>query len=162
MKDFREMKRKDKQTSEHEAYEILAGCDHIILSTKLENGYPYSVPLNHVYENGRIYFHCAIEGQKADAFKYDDKVCISAVGLGEILPEKFSTRFTSVTVFGKISLVKNEEERIKGFTAIIKRFSPGYIESGIEYIEKLKHKTALYAVEIEHITGKSSIKHHSR
>ena len=161
MEKFREMRRNGKQTSEEEAYEVLKKCNHIILSTKLENGYPYSVPLNHVYEDGRIYFHCALEGQKADAFKYDDKVCISAVEKGEIIPEKFSTSFTSITAFGRISPVEDEEERMKGLTALIKRFSPEYYESGMKYIEKMKHKTALYAVDIEHITGKSSVKMYS-
>ena len=161
MKDFREMRRGDKQLEEKEAYEVLKKCDHMILATKLENGYPYSLPLNHVYEDGRLYFHCALEGQKVDAFKYDDKVCISAVEKGEILPEKFSTGFTSVTAFGRISLVEDEDERMKGFTALIKRFSPDYYESGMKYIEKLQHKTALYAIDIEHITGKSSVKMHS-
>ena len=161
MENFRKMRRNGKQLSEQDAYKVLKKCNYIILSTKLENGYPYSVPLNHVYENGRIYFHCALEGQKVDAFRYDDKVCISAVEKGDIIPEKFSTAFTSITAFGRISLVEDEEERMTGFTSLIKRFSPEFYESGIKYIEKLKHKTALYAVDIEHITGKSSIKMYS-
>ncbi len=161
MNSFREMRRKEKQLYENEAYEVLKKCNHMILATKLENGYPYSLPLNHVYEDGKIYFHCALEGQKVDAFKYDDKVCISAVEKGDILPDKFSTLFISVTAFGRISLIEDEDERLKGFTAIIKRFSPANFESGLKYIEKLQHKTALYAIDIEHITGKSSVKKNS-
>ena len=161
MEKFREMRRKEKQLTEEEAYEVLGKCSHMVLSTRLENGYPYSIPLNHVLKEGRIYFHCAMEGQKIDAFNLNNKVCISAVEKGEILPEKFSTLFTSVTVFGKISLVEDENERITGLTALIEKFSPSFYESGLKYIEKLKYKTALYAVDIEHITGKSSVKMHS-
>ena len=161
MENFREMRRKEKQLSEAEAYEVLKKCSHMILSTKLENGYPYSVPLNHVFEEGRIYFHCALEGQKIDAFRYDNKVCISAVEKGEIIPEKFTTKFTSVTAFGKVSPVEDSDERMKGFTAIIRKFSPGFYEKGMEYIKKMEHKTAIYAVDIEHITGKSSVRMHS-
>lgn len=129
MKSFREMRRNEKQLEENEAYEVLKKCSHMILAVKLENGYPYSLPLNHVYEDGKIYFHCALEGQKVDAFKYDDKVCISAVEKDEIIPEKFTSRFISVTAFGKISLVEDEDERMKGFTALIKRFSPDIMKA---------------------------------
>lgn len=159
--EFREMRRNDKQLSNEESFEILKNSTHMILSTKLENNYPYSIPLNHVYEDGKLYFHCAMEGQKVDAFKLDDKVCISIVIKEEILPEKFTTVFTSVTAFGKISPVTDEEERTRGLTALIKKFSPDFYESGIKYIEKLRNKTLLYAVEIEHITGKSNAKQHS-
>ena len=161
MENFREMRRKEKQLAEKEAYEVLEKCSYMVLSTRLENGYPYSIPLNHVLKEGKIYFHCAIEGQKTEAFNLDNKVCISAVEKGEILEEKFTTLFTSVTVFGKISLVEDENERIKGLTALIEKFSPSFYESGIKHIEKLKHKTALYAVDIEYISGKSSAKIHS-
>ncbi len=161
MKEFGEMKKSNKLMEEKDTYDALKKCTHITVSTKLENGYPYSIPVNHVYEDGKIYFHCAHEGLKVDAFKLDDKVCISAVETEEILASKFSTAFRSVTAFGKVSLVSDEEERIKALTALIKRFSPDFYDEGIKYIEKLKDKTALYSVKIKHITGKSSINYHS-
>lgn len=41
-----------------------------------DGGYPYGIPLDHWYDetNGKLYFHCAKEGQKLDAIEKDDKV----------------------------------------------------------------------------------------
>ncbi|MDX9801101.1 MAG: pyridoxamine 5'-phosphate oxidase family protein [Spirochaetia bacterium] len=158
MAEFREMRRKEKLMSEKEAYEIVKNTEWMTLSTVAENGYPYGIPLNHVYSDGKIYFHSALEGQKVDAFRKENRVCISIVKSSEIVPDKFSTNFKSVTAFGKISFVENQDEKRAALTSIIKKFSPGFEESGAAYIEKLFARTGVYCVEIEHITGKLSQK----
>ncbi len=38
--------------------------------------YPYVVPMNFGYRDGRIYFHCAAEGRKIDILQKNDRVCI--------------------------------------------------------------------------------------
>ena len=38
---------------------------------------PYVVPLNYAYVNGRILFHCALEGQKLDAIRRNPAVCFT-------------------------------------------------------------------------------------
>ncbi len=157
MTEFRKMRRGEKEVSEETAYGILRNCSYITLSVKLENGFPYAVPLNHVYEENRVYFHCAIEGEKTDAFKYDSRVCFSAVDMSHTVPEKFTTSFRSITAFGNVNRVEGDE-KVRALTYLIRRFSPDFYENGLKYIEKMKDKTAVYAVDIEHITGKESIR----
>jgi uncharacterized protein len=158
MSSFREMRRKEKLMSEIDAYDILDKTLYMTLSTVLENGYPYALPLNHVLFDGRVYFHCAMEGQKNDSFRRDDRVCLSAVEQCEIVPDKFSTNFRSVTAFGRISAVLDAGEKRAALKELIRKFSPGFIESGDAYIEKLFERTAVYCVVIEHISGKMSRK----
>ena len=45
------------------------------LATKGDDGYPYITPVNFVSYQGRIYFHCAPEGEKLDNIARDPKVC---------------------------------------------------------------------------------------
>lgn len=158
MPEFREMRRKEKQISEKEAADILESTEWMNLSTVLENGYPYSVPLNHVVMDGKVYFHSALEGQKADAFRKENRVCISIVQSSEIVPDKYSTNFRSITAFGKISFVEDDAEKRAALTALISKFSPGFEAGGPAYIEKLFERTAVYCITIEHITGKMSKK----
>ncbi len=158
MPEFREMRRREKLMSEKEAIDILENTKWMNLSTVLENGYPYSVPLNHVLLDGKVYFHSAMEGQKVDAFRKENRVCISIVQSSEIVPAKYSTNFRSITAFGKISFVENDVEKRAALTALIEKFSPGFKDGGPAYIEKLFDRTAVYCISIEHITGKISKK----
>ena len=39
-----------------------------------DNDYPYAIPLNYIYLNSKIYFHCAKTGHKIDSIKKHNKV----------------------------------------------------------------------------------------
>lgn len=158
MDNYREMRRKEKQVPESEAHSILDRAEFMTLATVLPDGSPYAVPLNHVTHNGAIYFHCAMEGQKNDAFRGERRVCVSAVESCSLVPEKFSTDYRSACVFGSISQVTENSEKLAALKEIIKKFSPGFIESGNAYIDRMAEKTAVYRIDISHITGKVSRK----
>ena len=57
---FREMRRMDRKISDNQARELLKNNTYGVLSTIGVDGYPYGVPLNYVFFNDAIYFHCAI------------------------------------------------------------------------------------------------------
>ena len=152
---FREMRRQDRKTGNEEAAAILAAGEYGILSTVGDNGYAYGVPLSYVYSNGSIYFHCAPEGHKLDNIKHNNKVSFCVVGATEVLPESFSTKYESVIVFGKASEVYDDEKR-EALMAILKKYSSGFMDKGIEYLKSDSCKTKVIKIEIEHMTGKSN------
>jgi len=90
---------------EADVIRLLEGQDYGVLSTASTDGYAYGVPLNYVYINNSIYFHCAVEGHKTDNITVNNKVSFCVVGEIEVLPDKFSTRYQSVIVFGLIEEV---------------------------------------------------------
>ena len=45
------------------------------LATNGADGYPYVTPVNFVYHEGNIYFHCAKTGEKLDNMERDPRVC---------------------------------------------------------------------------------------
>lgn len=151
---FKEMRRKEKELDKDKAAEILDQGQYGILSTVGENGYPYGVPVNYVYADGSIYFHCAVEGAKIDNIIYNDKVSFCVVGETQPKPETFSFKYESTIVFGRCVEIY-EKEKIDALVAIVKKYSSEFMEKGMKYIEKDNSKTKILKINIEHITGKA-------
>ena len=95
MKVYRQMRRKEYTMSYDEILEALKGQDHGFLGTVGEDGLPYVVPLNYIYHDGYIIFHCALEGHKLDNIRHNPQVCFTVCANQEMIPEKYNTRFTS-------------------------------------------------------------------
>lgn len=150
---FRKMRRIDREIQNDDVMEILKNNDYGILSTVSQEGYPYGVPVSYVYINDSIYFHCATEGQKLDNVAANNKVSFCVVGKTCIIPEKFSTKYESVILFGRANEVFDEEKNV-ALLEIIKKYSPEYVEKGMNYISNASEKTKVLKISIEHITGK--------
>jgi nitroimidazol reductase NimA-like FMN-containing flavoprotein (pyridoxamine 5'-phosphate oxidase superfamily) len=151
---FREIRRQDRKIDNEQAAAILEAGQYGVLSTTGSNGYAYGVPLSYVYSNGIIYFHCAPEGQKLDNIEHNNKVSFCVVGATELLPAMFSTNYESVIIFGKASEVFDDEKQA-ALEAIIKKYSPGFMEKGMKYISASSGKAKVIKIEIEHMSGKS-------
>lgn len=150
---FREMRRKDRALSLPETMEILNTCSYGILSTIGQNGYPYGVPVNYVCVSDAVYFHCALTGEKLDNIAANSHASFCVVTKVENLPAEFATAYESVVLFGKAVPVAGEE-RSEALLALIQKYSPDYLESGKEYIQKMDHLTQVVKIVPEHITGK--------
>jgi len=151
---FREMRRKDKMKTYEEAIQILDECTNGVLSVIGDGGYPYGVPVSYIYNDGKIYFHCAGEGHKLDAIKADPRVSFTVVGADEIAPEKFTTMYKSVIAFGRASIIDTDEEKMAALNLIREKYSGNFPKEGAAYIEKFWDKTTVVVIEIEHMTGK--------
>ena len=150
---MRELRRKDKQIDFEDAQELLTVSEYGVLSTVDNNGQPYGVPLNYVYTDGVIYFHCALSGHKIDNIKSNPKVSFSVVAETEVLPEEFSTNFASTIVFGVASEALGEERHI-ALMGLLEKYSPDYLQEGREYIKKLDKVTKVIKIDIQHTSGK--------
>ena len=151
---FRKVRRKEKELNNYEAIKILRKCNYGILSTVSEDGYPYGAPVNYVYLNDSIYFHGAAEGHKLDNIAYNNKVSFCVVGQTYVLPDKYSTKYESVIVFGKAVEVFDDEKH-SGLLGLLNKYSPDYIEKGKEYIKNADAKTKVIKISIGHISGKA-------
>lgn len=150
------MRRKDRLLTEKEAKEILSEGEYGVLSTMGENGYPYGVPVNYVYIDDSIYFHCASDvGHKLKNINYNNHVCFTVVTNASVLPEALTTKYVSVIAFGTAQCIKGEEKQ-SALVAVINKFSPDFIQNGMSYIEKNFEAVDIYKINIEHISGKSN------
>lgn len=151
---FKEMRKKEREIGDQEIAEILEKGEYGVLATIGTNGYPYSVPLSYVYKNNSIYFHGATTGNKLENIESNNKVSFCVVGYTEILPEKFSTKYESVIIYGTAESVKGEEKE-RALEELIKKYSEEFIEKGKEYIKKAKDKTIVIKINIERVSGKA-------
>jgi nitroimidazol reductase NimA-like FMN-containing flavoprotein (pyridoxamine 5'-phosphate oxidase superfamily) len=147
------MRRKDKEIGNDEAIQLLTKYEYGVLSTIGNNGQPYGVPLNYVYKNNCIYFHCARVGHKIDNIKNNPKVSFCAIGDTKVLPSKFGTEYESVVVFGMASEVQGVE-RYNALLWLLEKYSPDFIDEGKAYIEQKDKATKVMKIEVEHISGK--------
>lgn len=153
---FREMRRANKAITREAAAELLHKCEYGTLSTIGSDGYPYGVPLNYACRDDALYFHCATEGHKLDNIEKNSKVSFCVVGDAKVIPEKFSTRYESVIVFGRANIVTDDNEKRAALFALIEKYAPDYTESGKKYISNDFNKTKVVRIDIEHITGKKA------
>lgn len=150
----RKMIRQDKLATSEETKDMLKKCIFGVLSTSDSENQPYGVPLSYVYVNDTIYFHCGKKGHKIDNLNENDKVCFTVVAKSDTIPEKFSSNIQSAMVFGKAEVVVSEEEREFAFIEILKKYSPEFLESGIEHMKKGASAALIYKIVIEHESGK--------
>lgn len=150
---FKQMRRNDRQISNEETIDLLEKCEYGVLSTVGENGFAYGVPLNYIYIEGNIYFHCATEGSKLENIVFNDKVSLCVVGKTEVLPDKFSCKYESAIVFGRAKEVFDEEKK-KALIGIVQKYSSEFMDKGLEYINKDISKTKIIKICIDHISGK--------
>lgn len=151
---MKELRRKDRAITEEEAVALLNRAEFGVLSTVAENGKPYGVPLSFCVIEHCIYFHCAVEGQKIDNFEHNKSVSFCAVGKTEILPDKFGTKYESVIASGEIEEVYDMDKQL-ALEGLLHKYSPEFIDKGIEYIEGLREKTRVFKITIHKLTGKA-------
>lgn len=151
---IRELRRKDRGTTETEARELLARGEYGVLATVSADGVPYGVPLSYCVIDNGIYFHCAPEGHKLENIAADSRVSFCVVGTTELLPEKFSTRYESVIVTGRAAEVMGAEKQ-RGLEGLVAKYSAGFFDAGLRYIAADSPKTRVFRIEIDAISGKA-------
>ena len=152
---FGKMRRKEKTMPEKSIIEVLNISDEGVLATIGQNNYPYAVPLNYVYHNDSIYFHCAKTGHKTDNMEQNNKVSFCVVKDTKIIPDSFSTKFKSVILFGKAQEIFDDEKE-DGLFALIQKYSSDYLEAGKKIIKDMADRTRVFKIEVEHMSGKET------
>jgi len=153
---FREMRRKNQALDRDECLRILQVRKSGVLALSGDDGYPYAVPLNHVYVDGKLYFHCAIEGHKIDAIRGCDKASFCVIDADDVDAEALSTRFRSVITFGRVRLVEDTELKKRALMALGERFAPANMPKAMFQIKESMHRTGIIEFTIEHLSGKES------
>lgn len=150
------MRRKDREMSQSEAFEILQKGEYGILSMCTPSKEGYGVPLNFVFYGNAVYFHCALEGSKLEYLRNNYRVSFCVVGKTNVIPAKFGTLFESVIATGKTSEVDDDEKQ-EALLQIIMKYSADFIPEGREYIDKLIDKVKVIRLTVESITGKARV-----
>lgn len=150
-----EMRRTDRKLDEKNAFEILEKGNFGILSTIGSDGYPYGVPVNYVFVNEKIYFHCAKNvGHKEKNLINSNKVSFTVVTKSDVCSEKMTTKYESTIAFGIAEKTFTEKEFV--LRELVKKYSPNNIPEGEKHIEKSFNACDIFAIKIEKLTAKAN------
>lgn len=150
---FRPMRRFKQQLTDEECISILKNEPRGVLAVLGDEGYPYTVPLDFVYEDGIIYFHCAKEGHKLDAVRACDKASFCVLDKGVKSDTDWSYYFNSVICFGRVKILSEKNEVLRTLKLLGIKYYPSEQEADAE-VTKFADKVCMLALTIEHMTGK--------
>ena len=153
---FREMRRFRQQLSRDECEAILRAATSGVLAVHGDDGYPYAVPVSHVYRDGKLAFHCAKVGHKIDAIRNDDRVSFCVIAQDEVMPVERTTAYISVIAFGRARIVEDEPGLRRICEWIGEKFCPDHMEGAYQETDEVIAANRMYCVElqIDHMTGK--------
>lgn len=147
------MRRLGQQLSQEECIDILINEPRGVLAVLGDDDYPYTVPVSHVYVDGKIYFHGSKTGHKNDAIKKHSKVSYCVIDKGLKEKDSWWYTFRSVIAFGKITTLTDSAEKIDRLTHLGNKFFPTPEDTEDE-IDRLLDRTEVFEITIEHMTGK--------
>lgn len=153
---FREMRRKKQALERRECIRILQAGKNGVLALRGDENYPYALPMNYVYADEKIYFHCAPDGHKMDALRTCDRVSFCVIDADQVDAQHYSTRYRSVIAFGRARIVESVSEKRCALEAIGNRFCPDTPEKTVQEIQSALARTAVIEMQIEHLSGKES------
>lgn len=148
------MRRKDREMDKDFALSVADKCEYAFLSVVDPEGQPYGVALSVARYENNMYFHCAQEGLKVDCFKAKPNACMVCVGDTERLSNKFTTRYESAVIRGKLSEVTDDEEKVFALKIICERHTPANMLNFDKAVKASLARTAVWKMSIDEITGK--------
>jgi len=151
---FKEIRLKDRIVSDEKTLEIIEKGSYGVLST-IGEGYPYGVPLNYMYCDNYICFHCAQEGHKIENINFNNKVSFCVVTKSDVLGNEFDNDYESAIAFGKATVISNDSERNDILLSVLNKYSADYIKAGKNYLKKNWDETKVIKMQIEHLSGKA-------
>ncbi len=150
---FREMRRKNRQITDEECAELLGRLPRGVMALHGEDGYPYAFPLNFIYSDGKLYFHCAKQGHKLDAIAKDCRASFCVYDEGYRRPGEWALNIKSVIVFGKVSKVESPDKTEEIITKLAMKYYPSE-EEAINAVKKAIARVQILEMTVDHMTGK--------
>lgn len=154
---FRDLRRKKQLLPNEVTEQIMRSGVVGILGVAGDDDYPYTIPVNYAYEDGKIYFHSAKTGHKLDGIQRNNKVSFCVIDQDEIVPERFTSYFRSVIAFGKAKIVTDEAVKQHAMELLVRKYSPGLEAAGAAEIRREWNILSVVEIVIDHITGKEAI-----
>ncbi len=154
------MRRKDREVKDKALIEQFIAKEQIIRIAFYDNGDLYIVPLNYgfIYENDKyvFYFHGAKAGRKFELSKSSPMVGFEIDGEYELLQADvacdYSAKFQSVIGTGRLSIIEDYEEKIKGLNTLMNHISG---KSEWNYSKDMVNAVAVFRLEVDKLSCKA-------
>jgi uncharacterized protein len=130
------------------------------------DGFPYITPVNYVYHNDKIYFHCAHKGEKMDNICRDNKVCFEIdipLAYMEVAFNRMNSGckvhqlYKCVIIRGRARVVDNVKTKIDALNALVASHEGNRNFSPITPEEKLAKACSVVEISPESISCKADL-----
>ena len=152
---FRANRKKKNALNLEATHALLLSSRRGILAVNGDDGYPYAIPINYVYDKDaqKIYFHGARTGHKVDALHACNQVCFTVYGNETVKEEPWAPFVQSVVVFGRCHLVADGERATMLLKKLAMKYYPNEQMVDAE-IARAGKAAQIFEIEIEHLSGK--------
>ncbi len=155
---FHKMRRNVQQLSQEESEAVLLRGTAGVLALMGDKAFPYAVPISYVYDGEHIYFHSALTGHKIDAIRQNPNASFAVIDQDEVIPEKYTTAFRSVIVFGSIRIIEDDTEKRAAVRKLALKYAPDNTEQQhAAEIDGAWSRFCMLEMSIAHMTGKQAI-----
>jgi hypothetical protein len=161
------MRRKQSEITDKSAIEAILQRARIgRLATLGADGYPYITPVNYVYWQESVYFHCALVGEKLDNIRRHGKVCFEVdiplayldTGFDKDMPACDVGQFYQcVVIRGRAETIDGIAEKVAALNAIMASHEGVAQFTGITAETPAAARCAVVAIRIESMTGKANL-----
>ena len=146
--------------SNEDARDFLAAGTEGRLATCNHAGQPYITPLNYVFRDGKLYFHCKRSGRKLDNLAENNRVCFEVSKatktiVSEDRPCACATRYSSVLVFGPARVVADPAEKTALLNLLVENLAAGKPFQPVS--EQQAEACAVVEICVEEISGKMNV-----
>lgn len=128
---------------------------------------PYVVPLNFVWLDGRICFHCASEGRKVDLLRDHPRVSFTVAENLGVIPSRspciIGTAYRSVMVTGRARFLADPAEKRRALQALLDKYVPegGYAPLTDQAVREFRSRrgghTEVVEILVETLTRKANL-----
>ena len=153
------MRRSDREITNLNSIEKFISDQQIMRIGFYDDGEIYIVPVNYGYEfeSGifTFYFHGAKAGRKYELAAKKPKVGFEIDGEYSLLPSEkacgYSACFQSIIGSGELSLVTDDEEKIKGLNCLMRQVTD---KDGFEYPRQSLDSVAVFRLDTDKLSCK--------
>lgn len=156
------MRREEREIKDEREIESIFSRSDVCRIAMADDNIPYIVTMNFGYifgETGKtLYFHCASEGRKLEMIRKNNYVCFETdtdhnFHKGETACN-YGMGYSSVTGYGKITIVSDENEKKKGLDAVMSHYTG---KDEFSYGRESFRSVTVLRLDITEMTGKKCI-----
>lgn len=152
---FRKVKKIKNELDEKTTKEVLKKAPRGVLALNGDDGYPYGLPLNYVYDedNNALYFHGTKTGYKIDCIEKSPKASFTAILEEGVSDDGWSKNVSSVVAYGLLEEIEDSDFARDALEKLAQKYYPS--EDLVEENIKANFKnTKILAFHIYYMTGK--------
>ena len=169
------MRRKDRELSRSEAYEIIDNSEFGVFSCARDDGEIFSIPLSIVRENDSIFIHGATKGSKAELFKDGRDVSIVCVSFNavpnlndaefeaiknnpkELGNRVFTTEYKSVVAKTKAYEITDNKAKLEALRILSAKYCAKFMSAYETAALSALNHTKIYEFKIQSLSAKSKM-----